>query len=99
MAANNLPIKHIPLDPFDSPTGYWHDDDGTKHKYTPCQRKAGSKDDRISKDKTYFAKIYGSWHMGKFSEVWYGWTFNNWGTSGCQLDSIEDLYEVDLEVL
>lgn len=94
MAVNNIPVKHIPLAPFDSPTGTWEG-----KEYTPCQRKSGSKDARIRTNQTYFAKIHGQWCLGTFSEVWYGWNFRNWGTSGIQLDSIEDLYEVNVDSL
>ncbi len=52
-------------------------------------------DDRIEEGKSYLAKIFGKWHAGKFSRQWYGWNFDNWGTSGIQLDnSIEELYEI-----
>lgn len=69
-------ITHVPLAPFDNPR---------------TQRRS-SKDDRIDPDAQYLAKIYGTWYLGSFSEQWYGWNFDNWGTSGMQLDSIEDLY-------
>lgn len=84
MTATALPLIHVPLAPFDSPADH------------PCQRRAGSKDDRIRWDRHYFARIFGEWFLGQFEEEWYGWSFMNWGTSGIQLDSIEDLYEVDL---
>lgn len=77
----NLIATHIPLDPFDRPSG------------NPMQRATGSRDDRIRSGQTYFAKIFGRWFFGTFTEQWYGWSFNEWGTSGIQLNSIEDLYE------
>ena len=93
-APTTLPLIHIPLDPFDSPTR-WKDPSVTRF----VQRKAGSKDARIKQDARYFAKIHGSWFFGTFSKQWYGWSFDDWGESGIQLDSIEDLYEVDLSGL
>jgi hypothetical protein len=80
-----LPVTHVELAPFDNKAG--------------SQRKAGSKDDRIEPDAHYLALIDGKWFLGQFSEVWYGWNFDDWGTSGIQLDLIEDLYKVDLTKL
>ena len=80
-----LPIRRIPLAPFDNST--------------KTQRKAGSKDDRIDPQKHYLAMIYGEWYLGKFHREWYGWSFDGWVNNSYQLDSIEDLYEVDLGVL
>jgi hypothetical protein len=90
----NVTVTHVPLDPFDSPT-HWKDPSVTRF----VQRKAGSKDDRIKQGIRYFARIHGQWFFGSFDEEWYGWNFSGWGTSGIQLDSIEDLYEVDLSGL
>lgn len=42
----------------------------------------------------YRVKIYGQWHVGTFSRQWYGWSFDNWGTSGIQLDSIQEVWKV-----
>jgi hypothetical protein len=81
----SLPITHVPLAPFDTVAG--------------VQRKAGSKDSRITAEGHYLARIFGEWYMGQFSEQWYGWSFQDWGTSGIQLDAIEDLYEIDLTSL
>lgn len=51
----------------------------------------------------YMVRIYGAWHMGRFSEVWYGLNFFPWGTSGIQFDAPgynssrwERVIEVDL---
>lgn len=75
-------ITHIPLEPFDNSFGN--------------QRKSGSKDDRIVEGSKYLAKIFGEWYLGNFSPQWYGWNFDNWGCSGIQLDSIEDLYLLEI---
>jgi len=40
----------------------------------------------ISSKKTYLVKIDGKFFLGKFSRQWYGWNFDDWGTSGIQLD-------------
>lgn len=79
----SLPLTHIPLDP--PPEGR--------------SQRPSSEDDRIHADRHYFARIYGHWCYGQFVEVWYGWSFDDWGTSGIQLNSIDDLYEVDIAYL
>lgn len=44
----------------------------------------------------YLVKIYDRWYAGKFSMQWYGWNFNNWGTSGMQLgSSITEIYLIE----
>ena len=55
----------------------------------------------IRGDREYLAKISGHYYAGRFSRQHYGWCFNNWGTSGCQLDqpgtncsSWEGLWEI-----
>ena len=35
----------------------------------------------------YMARIYGAWHMGRFSPVWYGLSFSPWGHGGLQFDA------------
>jgi hypothetical protein len=35
----------------------------------------------------YLVKVHRSWFLGKFSRLWYGLNFNNWGTSGLQFDA------------
>lgn len=35
----------------------------------------------------YMVRIYGAWHMGRFSEVWYGLSFSPWGNAGLQFDA------------
>lgn len=80
---NSLLVVHVPLDPFPG------------HR----RQRNSSQDDRISEDKWYFAKIYGVWNFGQFSKLWYGWSFNDWGVSGIQLNTIQDLYEVDISQL
>ena len=45
-------------------------------------KRDGSKHPHIRKGVSYLVKIYGHLYAGTFSEQWYGWSFNNWGTSG-----------------
>jgi len=35
----------------------------------------------------YMVQVHEAWHLGRFSEVWYGLTFWPWGTSGLQFDA------------
>ena len=44
------------------------------------------KSPNINEDSTYIVKIYGKWYLGQFSMQWYGWSFDDWGTSGVQLN-------------
>jgi len=72
-------LKELPLEPF--PKGK--------------SQRTSSNDTRISHRKYYLVRIGGHWFAGKFSKQWYGWNFNNWGTSGIQLDMIEGpLFEI-----
>jgi hypothetical protein len=97
---SQLPVRHIRLEPFDSPTSWRCCAENTcEGIHKQIQRRAGSKDDRISSEKSYLALIHGGWYLGKFEEQWYGWNFHPWGFSGIQLDLIEDLYEIDMGAL
>jgi len=72
-------LKLIPLEPFEEGR---------------CQRDS-SEDDRFNEESSYLLKIDGFWYAGGFSKVWYGWTFDNWGCSGMQLNSIDGpIYEI-----
>jgi hypothetical protein len=50
----------------------------------------------IKENTNYLCLIYGQYCAGSFSRQWYGWNFNGWGASGCQLKSpgIEALWEI-----
>lgn len=93
----HLPVRHIPLAPFDLPEQWYccsrGECNGDHDRF--AERSGGSEDDRIRPGRTYLAKIHGRWSLGTFSEQWYGWSFNEWGASGIALKSVEDLYEVD----
>lgn len=66
-----------------------------EHQRSRFNHPVSAKNDNINNDATYLVQIHGRWHMGGFSEQWYGWNFQNWGTSGIQLDLIDKVYEVD----
>ena len=51
--------------------------------------------DIIPNSRAYLCRIYGSWFVGSFSRQWYGLSFNDWGTSGIQLDHIDALFLID----
>ena len=54
-----------------------------------CQKKGGhglSWHPDIRTETPYLALLSGQFYAGKFSEQWYGWNFDGWGTSGAQLD-------------
>lgn len=58
-----------------------------KLKKVDLSRMQGCNHDGIDAKSSYLVKVYGDWCAGKFSKQWYGWNFDNWGTSGIQLDS------------
>ena len=41
----------------------------------------------VKEDRSYLAKIYGSWYAGKFSRQWYGFNFDAVYDAGIQLNS------------
>ena len=69
--------------------------------FFPANHPASSHDDRIELGKTYLVRVYGKWYLGTFSQQWYGWSFNNWGASGIQLNStgVEAVCEADISEL
>ena len=85
-----LTFEEIPLAPFDQPQPSKEYPDNH-----PAQRSCGSKDARVNAKDTYLAQIHnGQLVLGKFTEQWYGWTFN-WHlsiTAGVQLDMVERLW-------
>ena len=53
----------------------------------------------ISTRKEYLVRIYERLYSGTFSKQHYGWSFNNWGTSGIQLNSVDLVWEIDSSML
>ena len=53
-----------------------------------------SESSHISSRKWYRAKIDGVWYEGMFSKQWFGWRFENYGSSGIQLNMIDEVYEI-----
>lgn len=76
--------------------------DSIQLKRIDLSKLCGTEDDPHGKNnhpdikigKMYLAKIFGHFYLGKFSKVWYGFSFNEWGTSGIQLDSIDEVWEI-----
>ena len=48
----------------------------------------------IDSRKRYRVRIDGSWYEGSFSKQWFGWRFDNYGTSGIQLNLIDEVYQI-----
>jgi hypothetical protein len=48
----------------------------------------------INSRKRYRVKIEGRWYEGSFSKQWFGWRFDDYGTSGMQLNLIDEVYEI-----
>lgn len=51
--------------------------------------------DIIPNTRSYLCRIYGSWFVGSFSRQHYGLNFNDWGTSGIQLDHIDAVFLIE----
>ncbi len=48
----------------------------------------------IDSRKRYRVKIQGRWYEGCFTKQWFGWKFEDYGTSGLQLNLIDEVYEI-----
>ncbi len=46
--------------------------------------------------KRYRVQIEGQWYEGAFSKQWFGWQFDDYGISGCQLNLIDQVFEIVL---
>ena len=57
---------------------------------------SSSQSSAITARKLYRVKIDGSWYEGRFSKQSFGWNFENYGTSGMQLNLIDTVYEIQL---
>ena len=55
---------------------------------TSCQ--SGEIDSR----KTYRVRIESRWYQGRFTKEWFGWNFDDYGTSGMQLNLLDAVYEI-----
>ncbi len=55
---------------------------------TSCQSGA------ITARKTYRVKIDGRWYEGRVTKESFGWNFDNYGSSGMQLNLIDAVYEI-----
>lgn len=49
----------------------------------------------IDAKKLYLVKYSGSWLIGRFDMVWYGWNFDpNMGSMSMQIEWLEKIYEI-----
>ena len=55
---------------------------------------SSSESSHIDSRKRYRVKIEGRWYEGSFSKQWFGWRFDGYGSSGMQLNLIEQVYEI-----
>lgn len=55
---------------------------------------SSSESGHIDSRKQYRVKIDGYWFEGYFSKQWFGWKFEGYGTSGLQLNLIDEVYEI-----
>ena len=64
----------------------------TKLKKIPVG--SSSESSHIDSRKRYRVKIDGKWYEGSFSKQWFGWKFEGYGSSGMQLNMIDQVYEI-----
>ena len=55
---------------------------------------SSSESSDISSQKRYRVRIDSAWHEGTFRKYWFGWKFEDFGTSGIQLNLIDEVYEI-----
>lgn len=55
---------------------------------------SSSESSNIDSRKKYRVKIEGSWYEGSFSKQWFGWRFDGYGSTGIQLNLIDQVYEI-----
>ena len=48
----------------------------------------------INSRKHYRVRIEGGWYEGSFRKEWFGWKFDGYGSSGIQLNLIDEVYEI-----
>jgi hypothetical protein len=54
-----------------------------------------SESNLIRSTRRYRVQIEGRWYEGTFSKEWFGWKFNEYGSSGMQLNLIDQVIELD----
>jgi hypothetical protein len=55
---------------------------------------ASSTSSLIDSRKRYRVRIEDRWYEGTFSRQWFGWRFDDYGTSGIQLNLIDEVFEI-----
>jgi hypothetical protein len=65
-----------------------------KTKLKPIKVGGTSESNDISPRKRYRVKVDDAWYEGIFLKKWFGWNFDNYGSSGIQLNLIDEVYEI-----
>lgn len=65
---------------------------GRKLKKIPVG--SSSESGQISTRKRYRVKIDGKWYEGTFSKEWFGWKFDDYESSGMQLNLCDEVFEI-----
>ncbi len=55
---------------------------------------SSSESAHIDSRKRYRVRIEKRWYEGSFTKQWFGWRFEGYGTSGMQLNLIDQVYEI-----
>jgi hypothetical protein len=48
----------------------------------------------IDSRKRYRVRVDDQWYEGTFSKAWFGWKFDDYGSSGIQLNLIDEVFEI-----
>ncbi len=68
--------------------------DTAKRKLKKIPVGTASTSSHIDSRKRYRVKIEGRWYEGSFSKQWFGWRFDGYGSSGMQLNLLDEVYEI-----
>lgn len=55
---------------------------------------SSSESSHIDSRKRYRVKIEGRFYEGSFSKQWFGWRFDGYGSSGIQLNLVDQVFEI-----
>lgn len=55
---------------------------------------SSSESSHIDSRKRYRVKIEGRWYEGSFSKQWFGWRFDGYGSTGIQLNLVDQVFEI-----
>jgi hypothetical protein len=55
---------------------------------------SSSENKEINSLRRYRVRIEGQWYEGAFRKEWFGWKFEGYGSTGIQLNLIDEVFEI-----